>query len=70
MSTTTQTITATGMTCGHCVQSVTEAIQRLDGVEDVQVRLDDGTITVGSMQPLERDQLRDAVRAAGYTPVD
>ena len=32
----------TGMTCGHCVQSVTEEVSALDGVSDVKIDLVDG----------------------------
>ncbi len=33
----TRTYTVTGMTCGHCVASVTEEVQELAGVQDVDV---------------------------------
>ena len=39
---TTETYTVTGMTCGHCVSSVTEEVSELPGVSDVQVDLDSG----------------------------
>jgi len=29
--------TVTGMTCGHCVTSVTEEVQEIPGVEDASV---------------------------------
>ena len=29
--------TVTGMTCAHCVASVTEEVQEISGVSDVQV---------------------------------
>ncbi|NUT98101.1 MAG: heavy-metal-associated domain-containing protein, partial [Saccharothrix sp.] len=29
------TYTVTGMTCGHCVASVTEEVSRISGVTDV-----------------------------------
>ena len=34
----TSTYTVTGMTCGHCVASVTEEVQEIPGVEDVDGR--------------------------------
>ena len=58
--------TVTGMTCGHCVSSVTEEIQEIDGVEDVQVVLETGAVTVTSAQPLDDDAVRAAVEEAGY----
>jgi copper ion binding protein len=55
-----------GMTCGHCVQAVTEELSSLDGVQSVEVDLDSGTATVRSAAELDRDAVRDAVDEAGY----
>ena len=35
-------VTVTGMTCHHCVTSVTEEISEIDGVDAVEVSLDSG----------------------------
>jgi copper chaperone CopZ len=59
----------TGMTCGHCVASVTEEIQDLAGVREVDVDLVAGgssTVIVTSDQPLAEDAVRAAVEEAGY----
>jgi copper ion binding protein len=61
-----QTYTVTGMTCGHCVASVTEEISEIPGVESVEVVLDSGAVTVTSSQPLEQQAVRAAVEEAGY----
>ena len=66
MTTDTQTFTVTGMTCGHCVASVTEEISEIPGVESVDVVLDSGAVTVTSSQPLEQQAVKVAVEAAGY----
>lgn len=66
MTTDTQTFTVTGMTCGHCVASVTEEISEIPGVESVDVALDSGAVTVTSSQPLEQQAVRAAVEEAGY----
>jgi copper chaperone len=63
---TTQTYTVTGMTCGHCVASVTEEVGELDGVESVDVVLDTGAVTVTSSQPVDDAAVRAAVEEAGY----
>lgn len=60
------TYTVTGMTCGHCVNSVTEEITEIDGVTDVLVDLPTGAVTVTSKQPLDEAQVRAAVEEAGY----
>ena len=64
---TTSTWTVTGMTCGHCVASVTEEISEIPGVESVDVVLDSGIVTVTSDSDLERAQVEEAVTEAGYT---
>lgn len=66
MTSTTSTWTVTGMTCGHCVASVTEEVMELPGVETVDVVLDSGQVSVTSAQPLARDQVETAVTEAGY----
>ena len=44
----THTYTVTGMTCAHCVASVTEEVSEIDGVTDVAVDLASGGLTVTS----------------------
>ncbi|WP_007516845.1 heavy-metal-associated domain-containing protein [Pseudofrankia saprophytica] len=60
------TYTVTGMTCGHCVNAVTEEISHLPGVSDVRVDLASGTAEVVSDAPLDREAVRAAVEEAGY----
>ncbi|KNX38964.1 heavy-metal-associated domain-containing protein [Luteipulveratus halotolerans] len=62
----TATYTVTGMTCGHCVASVTEEVQEIAGVTDVKVDLASGALTVTSDQPVADDAVRAAVDEAGY----
>jgi copper chaperone len=61
--------TVSGMTCGHCVSSVTEEISQIDGVQNVAVELDSGKVTVTSAQPVAEDDVRAAVTEAGYALV-
>ena len=60
-----QTYTVTGMTCDHCVRSVTEEISEIDGVTDVAVDLDRATVTVTGEQ-IDDNAVRAAVDEAGY----
>jgi copper chaperone len=66
MTHTSQTWTVTGMTCEHCVASVTEEVAELPGVRTVDVVLRNGTLTVGADAPLADDDVRRAVEEAGY----
>jgi len=60
------TYTITGMTCEHCVASVTEEISEIDGVLDVAVELSTGGVQVTSDTPIEVSHIRAAVAQAGY----
>ncbi|MCB0906343.1 MAG: heavy-metal-associated domain-containing protein [Nocardioidaceae bacterium] len=60
------TWTVTGMTCHHCVMSVTEELSELAGVESVDVDLESGRVTVTSEAELGRDEVESAVTEAGY----
>lgn len=63
---TTSTYTVEGMTCGHCVASVTEEVKKIDGVSDVQVDLESGAVTVTSDADLDTASVKAAVEEAGY----
>jgi len=62
----TSTYTVSGMTCAHCVASVTEEVQEIPGVENVDVVLETGALTVTSSQDLDAAAVRAAVEEAGY----
>jgi copper chaperone len=58
-----------GMTCEHCVASVTEELSALDGVDTVSVDLHPGgasRVTVASAAPLDLASVRAAIDEAGY----
>ncbi|MCH7231859.1 cation transporter [Glycomyces sp. L485] len=55
-----------GMTCGHCAGAVTQEVSALPGVENVDVAVDSGKVTVTSADELQTDSVREAVDEAGY----
>jgi copper chaperone CopZ len=62
----TATYTVTGMTCGHCVSSVTEEVTQVPGVTDIDVDLATGEMTVISDTEIDDTAVRSAVAEAGY----
>ncbi len=66
MSSTSTTYTVTGMTCGHCVNAVTEEVVKIAGVSDVQVDLASGAVRVASESQLDDAAVKEAVEEAGY----
>ena len=65
----TNTYTVQGMTCAHCVQSVTEEVSEIPGVTGVDVDLASGRVTVSSERPVDDAAVRAAVSEAGYQVV-
>ena len=61
----TATYTVSGMTCSHCVSSVTEEVTAIPGVTDVQVDLASGAVTITSETPVEETAVKAAVEEAG-----
>ena len=64
--TTTTTYTVQGMTCAHCVSSVSAELGALPGVGNIEVELATGAVTVTSEQPLDPGAVRAALDEAGY----
>ena len=61
-----------GMTCGHCVMSVSEELSEIPGVKNVEVILNSGAtskVTVLTDTPLDDAAPSDAVSEAGFTLV-
>lgn len=72
MSTVSTTVNVSGMTCGHCVSSVSEELETLAGVEKVDVDLNSGgisTVTITSTGALSTSEIGEAVAEAGYLVV-
>lgn len=65
----TQIIYVSGMTCGHCVQAVTEEVQKINGVTSVDVVLNtDGAsqVTISADVDLSDSDIAAAIDEAGY----
>ena len=64
----TSTYAVAGMTCDHCVRSVTDEVSEVPGVTAVEVDLAGGLVTVQG--DANDAAVRDAVAEAGYRVVD
>jgi copper chaperone len=56
------------MTCGHCVSTITKALKAADKDAKVQIDLATHRVQVESASA-DAEELADAIRDAGYTPV-
>lgn len=57
--------TVTGMTCSHCVASVTEEVSEVEGVEGIDVDLETGRVVVTG-EGVDPAAVKAAVEEAGY----
>ena len=55
-----------GMMCEHCKKHVENALSKIPGVERVEVSLKENSATIYSIQELNRNDLVNAVKNAGY----
>ena len=62
----TATYTVVGMTCGHCVNAVTDEVSQVAGITGVDVDLATGGLTVRSDAAVDEAAVRAAVEEAGY----
>lgn len=53
-----------GMSCEHCVAHVKEALEAIDGVENVVVSLDENSATVET--EVSDEALKSAIEEEGY----
>ena len=60
-------ITVIGMTCDHCVRSVTEELMSVPGVTHVDVNLENGNVSISSETPISEQQIAQAIESAGYS---
>lgn len=59
-----------GMTCGHCVSSVTEELNEIPNIQGVDVILDAkgiSTAILSTSGSIDQETLRAAIEEAGYT---
>ncbi len=55
-----------GMTCSGCMTKVTNAVTSVDGVDDVDVDITTGEVTVLGNAPVDAQLVRAAIKQAGY----
>ena len=66
----TNTYVVEGMTCGGCAGKITEAVEQIPGITDVDVDLLTGGITLTADQPVSDEAVQAAVEGAGYRFAD
>ncbi|MBP6408400.1 MAG: heavy-metal-associated domain-containing protein [Fusobacteriaceae bacterium] len=55
-----------GMSCGHCSMAVKKALGQIEGVETVEVNLEEKTATISSTTSLDINILKEIIDDEGY----
>ncbi len=59
-----------GMMCAHCEAHVQEKLREIDGVKVVKASHSKGTAIIKSNEPLDENELKNAVTSSGYAVLD
>jgi copper chaperone len=65
----TTTLKVKGMSCQHCVMSVTKVLSQLEGIKNVQVDLAKGEVRFDNTKEVASNQIAKAIEDAGYEVV-
>lgn len=60
-----------GMSCSHCVNAITKAVGSLEGVANVDISLENKTVTVEyDNSKVDVDKIKNEIEDQGYDVVD
>ena len=57
------------MSCNHCVITVTNALNEIEGLKNVKVDLAKGKADFDEVRPVDMDLVKKAIKKAGYEVV-
>jgi copper chaperone len=64
------TVKVKGMSCQHCVASVTKALSEIEGIADVQVNLEKGEATFNEQSQVDNETIKEAITKIGFEVVE
>jgi len=64
------TIKISGMRCGHCVASVSKALNELAEINDVQVDLEKGEASYDENTPVAPEIIKSAISKIGFEVIE
>jgi copper chaperone len=66
----TVTLKVEGMSCNHCVNAIEGSVGKLQGVENVKVSLDKGTVEVSyDASKVKKAEMKNTIEDQGYDVV-
>lgn len=65
-----RTVKINGMGCQHCVNRITEALSAVEGVEVLEVSLENKSATVNAADSVSDEALMNAVNEEGFEAIE
>ena len=62
----TKTIIVEGMQCNHCKMTVEKVLGKLEGVEKVEVNLNNKTVTIENTKEIADSKIKEVIEEAGF----
>ncbi|MEH7378920.1 copper chaperone CopZ [Bacillus sp. JJ1533] len=63
----TVTLNVQGMSCGHCVKAVEGSVGKLEGVDQVNVKLDEALVEIAfNESKVSLDTIKETIEDQGY----
>jgi copper chaperone CopZ len=63
-----ESIKVSGMSCGHCVASVTKTLEEMNNVSNVKIDLASGVVQYDTQGEVSIDAIKNAISKIGFTP--
>ncbi len=60
------TIKIKGMSCNHCVTTITKVLNNIKGIKNVKVSLEKGEATFDEEKPVDMELIKQQIKKAGY----
>ena len=61
-----KTIFIDGMSCNHCKMTVEKVLRGLDGIEDVEVSLEEKKATIKTSKDVSNEEIKKVIEEEGY----
>ncbi len=65
-----KTFSIPGISCGHCLSSIKNELEEVNGVSRVEGSIEDKNITVEYDSPATQEQIRSTLKEINYPPAD
>ncbi len=59
-----------GMSCNHCKMNVEKALKEIDGVEEVNVSLEEKNAIIKLNKEVSDSEIKSAIQEAGYEVIE